>query len=129
MNWLIVLAVVVVVVYMFSGGKREKIKSGSSKIKKFASGNKLFLAILAGFAVCWLMNSRLVEGASPDEDRGWAKEVPWAERITNQRWKEECCQVDQPGQKIDLPDFCYLDSDIDEWTAVCEAHRAQQGGE
>ena len=62
MNWLLTLIVVAVVVYMFSGGKKTKSGSLSMKLPKVVSDNKLVFGLVAGFLVCWLMGSGLVEG-------------------------------------------------------------------
>ena len=66
MNWLLTLIVVAVVVYMFSGGKKTKSGSLSMKLPKVVSDNKLVFGLVAGFLVCWLMGSDLVEGLRMD---------------------------------------------------------------
>lgn len=60
MNQLIGLIGVVLVIYMFSGGKIPKF--GSLNMPKVVSENKLFFGALGGFTLCWFMNNNLLEG-------------------------------------------------------------------
>jgi len=57
---LIGLIVVVLVIYMFSGGKIPTF--GSLNMPKVVSENKLFFGALGGFTLCWFMNNNLLEG-------------------------------------------------------------------
>ena len=62
MNYWLVLLVVVVVVFMFSGGKVEKVPAKlKSSAKSLTSGNKMVVGILVGLALCWFLGNGLVE--------------------------------------------------------------------
>ena len=77
MNYWLVLLVVVVVVFMFSGGKVEKIPAKlKSSAKSFTSGNKMVVGVLVGLALCWFLGNGLVEGF---------------ETWTHEEFRQTCC--------------------------------------
>ena len=73
MNWLVLLIVLVGVVFMFSGGKVEKVPAKlKSSASRFTSDHKLIMGILIGGALTWfaLGNSGCIEGLDEEEGNG-----------------------------------------------------------
>ena len=99
MNYWLVLLVVVVVVFMFSGGKVEKVPAKlKSSAKSFTSGNKMVVGILVGLALCWFLgNGNLIEGSewgtgSHGEELDLLANASDAQRISALRLA--CCPPD-----------------------------------